>query len=332
MSDYDWPRAEGAAVPERFTGDWFRRIGRMLVLAVQDFLSDSGPQWAAAIAYYALLSLFPLLLAAASIASLFIDPEWAVQRITEQLGDLLPTGEQQIEEIVTGAIEAGAGVGIVSVAGLLWTGSRVFSALTKALNVAYDVDEKYGFVRRTAIEFAMVATLGLLFVMALASRYVFSFVLGFLDLVPADGAWLYEVAAVAVPALLLAVALFLAYRLVPRRRPDTSAALLGAVTATVAILVARPIFLGYVQEFGEYNLIYGSLAIMVILVFWAWIVAVIILLGGELVSHYQMMMINGLSAEEVKKRHERRSLNPKQHPDAEAGVDEKAEEPADRAG
>ena len=62
---------------------WLNRDGRrwlwrILKLATRNFFKNEGPTWAAAIAYYSLLSLFPLLLAAASIASYFVDPSWAV--------------------------------------------------------------------------------------------------------------------------------------------------------------------------------------------------------------------------------------------------------------
>ena len=67
-----------------------RLFWRLLMLAAKAFFNDDGPAWSAAIAYYSLLSLFPLLLAAGSIASYFVDPKWAVLKATELLGDFLP--------------------------------------------------------------------------------------------------------------------------------------------------------------------------------------------------------------------------------------------------
>lgn len=70
--------------------DGLRRIGVTFYLAAKDFFIDSGPQWAAAVAYYTLLSLFPLLLAVVSVAAFFVDPQWAVDQITSLLGQALP--------------------------------------------------------------------------------------------------------------------------------------------------------------------------------------------------------------------------------------------------
>lgn len=156
-------------------GDGLERLGRLLVSAGKDFGDDDGPQWAAAVAYYALLSLFPLLLASVSIAAYFVDPEWITGEATNLLGD------------------------------------------------------------------------------------------------------------------------FLLYRFVPRRRPDWQAALVGAGVAAALVLLARPLFIYYVQRFGDYNIIYGSLAIVVILIFWAFIVAAITILGGEIASHVQAEYYGGLS-------------------------------------
>jgi hypothetical protein len=109
------------------------------------------------------------------------------------------------------------------------------------------------------------------------------------------------------PGVLLFIAFLLTYKFVPRREVDWRAALPGAVLATVLLLAARPLFTGYVEGFADYNLIYGSLGVLVVLIIWTWIMAMILLFGGEVVAHIQMMLIEGLSAEEVERRHKLRS-------------------------
>ena len=102
-----------------------RRLAWHVVrLAARDFLKDNGPTWAAAIAYYSLLSIFPLLLAVGSIASLFIDPQWAVHEAIVRLGNFLPREPALIEKTVRNALDAGRGSGLLSILPLLWTGSR----------------------------------------------------------------------------------------------------------------------------------------------------------------------------------------------------------------
>lgn len=284
-----------------------KQLGKVLVQAVKDFFHDSGPQWAAAVAYYSLLSTFPLLLAIASIAAFFVDPQWAVEQATNLLNRFLPTGGNRIENTIKEAIEARGSVSLLSIGTLLWTGSRVFGVVTKALNIAYDTDESYGFLKRTLVELLMLLTIGVLFVIALSSRFLINLLSERLEFLPTGQNLLFQITLEAVPALLLLIAFFLLFRFVPHCWVDWRAALSGAGLAALLVLVARPVFLTYVEQFASYNLIYGSLAIVIILVIWAWIVAMIIIFGGEFVSHIQAIMLEGQPAEEVERRHKRRS-------------------------
>lgn len=284
-----------------------RRIGAVLVQSARDLVRDGGTSWAAAIAYYSLLSTFPLLLAIAAIAAYFVQPEWAVEQATQLLSTFLPRGSMRIEEIVQGAIDARQGASIVSIAALLWSGSRVFGVVTRALNLAYGADERYGIVRRVAIELAMTVTVGLFFVAALASR-VWLRLLWRQWLGGDELSLLFRSLMAIVPGAMLVVAFFLVYRFVPRRRVAWQAAAAGSVLATALVLIARPLFLTYLRNFATYNLIYGSLAIVIVLVLWAWLVALIGLYGGEVVAHTQAMLIEGKSAAATARDHRLRGL------------------------
>jgi membrane protein len=286
--------------------DRAERFSKTLFQAVKDFMHDSGPQWAAAIAYYSLLSAFPLLLAIASIAAFFVDPQWAIEQATSFLDEFLPQGAGQVESVVQGAIEARGSVSVLSILSLLWTGSRVFGVVTKALNIAFDVEETYSFFKRILVELAMLLTVGLLFILALSSGPILGLLASVIQVLPAEG-FIYQLITEIIPAVLLLLAFFLTYRFIPRRNVDWRAALLGAGLATILFVVARPLFSFYLGRFANYNLIYGSLAIVIILVLWAWIVSAILLLGGEVVSHVQRMILEGKTPEEVEQQHLKRA-------------------------
>ena len=193
-----------------------------------------------------------------------------------------------------GAIEARQAAGIFSIASLLWSGTRIFGALAKAMNRAFDIEDGYGFLRRLVVEAPMLLTIGVLFVLALGARLILGPLAQAIGFLPGDGGPLLAALPAVASGALLLLAYFLLYRFVPRRRPDWQAALAAAGVATVLVLLARPLFLYYVRRFGEYNVIYGSLAIVVILVFWALIVAAITILGGEVASHVQGEYLGGL--------------------------------------
>lgn len=149
-----------------------RRTGQVVVQSVKDTFIDSGPQWAAALAYYVLLSAFPLMIIAVSAASFFTDTETIlVERLTASLALWVPQ-EDRIEEVVQQAVASRGQIGTLAFAGLVWSGTRVFGTLTRAMNIAFDADESYGFIKRFLIEFVMLLTIGLVFISALASGFL----------------------------------------------------------------------------------------------------------------------------------------------------------------
>src|SRR5947209_9274424 len=134
------------------------RLGTAFVQALRDAFADNATQWAAAIAYYSFLSLFPLILAAVSLSAYFVSPDWAVGKAMLLLREFVPEGDAAVQRIVRDAIHNAHPVaGVVSFFILLVLGSRVFGALSRALNIAYEGEETGSLARRIAVEIAMMA-------------------------------------------------------------------------------------------------------------------------------------------------------------------------------
>lgn len=277
----------------------------MIALATQRLFLANGTEWAAALSYYAVLSMFPLLLAAVSVASYLVEPMWAVKEVTAFAGDFLPEGSRLIRTTILGLYHSRGTTSLLSLGTLLWTGSRVFAALTTALNVAFDVEETLTVPARLAFEMVLTVTLGFLFVLALTVGYLFRFfwVAGELD---ARHPELPQLLVAGARAVLLLASFTLIYRVVPRGKQSWRACLVGACAATLLFLLARPMFVAYVRHFSGWNLIYGSLAIVIGLLVWAWLVALITLFGGELAAHVQAILIEGQDAERIAYRAARR--------------------------
>ena len=279
-----------------------RLLARLFRLAGKRFFNDDGATWAAAIAYYSLLSLFPLLLAAGSIASWFVDPKWAVLEATDLLGDFVPKGQVAIEGIVKKTLDAGQGAGLLFILPLIWTGTLVFGAVTKALNVAFEVEKRYGFFQRLLVRLLFLLTLGIIFLLALSSSLLLRLLNSALGILPGGSEFLASVIINAVPGALVLLAFLLAYRFVPTRRPGWRAALIGAVIAALLFLAAKPLFLGYVGALARHNIVYGSLAGIVAVVIWAWVVAMIGIFGGQITSLCQSVIFDGEPIADVKRR------------------------------
>ncbi len=293
---------------------WTVRCGELLWYSTKDFFIDDGLHWAAAIAFYGVLSIFPLMLAGVAIAACFVDPTWATEKATNLLGNFMPSGEQTIRDIIETAVAKGTRTSVLSVIVLLVAGTRVFSALIRALNVAYDVDEKYSATKRLALQFAMLFSSGLLFAAALLTDFAALFFKHAFHSFPEGRDALFRLLGWLLPTVLLVGGFFCLYRFVPRNRCNWKSALIGAVTASALLSGARAIFAIYLRNLAGYSEIYGWLAIGVVLLVWAYIAALITLFCGELLSHTQMMIFEGLSGKEISKRHSIRSPRTPQHP------------------
>ena len=238
------------------------------------------------VAFYALLSIFPALIALVGVYGLVFDP----RQVQEHLGTLtavLP-GEaanligQQLSEVAS-MERTSLGVGsIVALLLALWTASAGMRTLMNALNVAYHEKETRGTVKlyATSLLLTLGAVLGA--IAAIITVVAIPAILGFLNLgeglanLLAYGRW---------PALAFLVLLGLAivYRYGPdREKPQWRWVSWGAVTATVLWIIASVLFSVYVSQFGNYNKTYGSLGDVIILMTWFLLTAYIFLIGAEL--------------------------------------------------
>lgn len=245
---------------------------------------------AGALAFYAMLALFPGLIALVSLFGLVADPKKVETGLT-QLTDILPPGGREIlldqlhELVNTPRTSLSLGL-LISVVTALWSASSGVDALVDAINVAYNKVEKRNWLKRRALSVLM--TLALL---------VFTVVtLALVAILPSIELWLGDrviilglLSALRWPALaaLVALGLFCLYRFAPSRdRPGTSD-VSGALIATVLFLAASSLFSLYVSEFAAYHKTYGAVGSVVALLFWFYYSSLIMLLGAELSAEFE---------------------------------------------
>jgi membrane protein len=278
----------------------------VLYQSIKDLFVDDGPQWASAVAYYALLSSLPLLIVGITVIGFVSDAESVMRQLVELMGDFLPEGEEEVDDIVEDALAAQGQFGLFAFAGLLWSGTRVFMALTRAMNIAFGVDEGYGFFHRLGVEVLMLFTVGMFFVLALMSGYLTGMLWDAVQFFPGNEGLVYDVATSVVRAAVLVLAFFLIYRLVPNGNHPWKAAMVGAVLATALFLAGSPLFRYWVTEFGDHDLIYGRMAMLIIILLWVWVVSLITIFGGEVAAHTEQMVFQGKSREDIDREHSER--------------------------
>jgi membrane protein len=252
-----------------------------------EFKADRGVLMAAGVAFYALLGIFPALIAGLTIWGLFADPQ-QVESAFDSIAEFLPEQAAQIitEQLTAIADTAPSALGIgavISVSAALWAASSGVKGLMVAINAAYDqpAGERSFFKERgLALAFALGGIL--LALVAVGLLAVFPVLV---DLVGLDGTVASVVSLARWPLLLVLawIALSLLYRWAPDRAPaDWGWLSWGAGIAVVLWLLASAGFTFYVQNFGNYNETYGALGGVVVLMLWLFITGIVILLGAEI--------------------------------------------------
>jgi len=229
---------------------------------------------AAALAYYGLLSLFPMLLFLIYLGSQFLESEETRAALFKSLEEILPTAAETVQQVVDQTLTMRGSIGLIGGIGLLWSASTLFNALTKSLNVIWSAPPR-PFWRRRMVAAVSVLSIGLLFIVSVTFSA--------LTVVPSaeDGTvisqWLNFTVGLVVTILLF----WLVYQLIPNTPENPKAALGGGILAAVLWQGAKAIFVVYLASgLTNYGAVYGSLASVIALILWAYISALILFVGA----------------------------------------------------
>ena len=283
--DEDWGNARGRSAdkPRDIPAPGWRDI----LFRVKDRIKrDNLSIISAGVAFYALLAIFPGLIALIGLYGLAFDPHQITEHLSA-LTSILP-GEaagligDQLAEVATmekTSLSVGA---IVAVLVALWSASAGMRTLMTALDVAYAEDETRGMFRfyGTSLLLTLGAIIGGL--VAIGTVVVVPVLLKFLGLSEA----MENVLAYARWPLLAAVmlaGLAIVYRYGPdREKPQWRWVSWGAVFATLFWIIGSALFSLYVTQFGDYNKTYGSMGAVIILMTWFLLTAYVFLIGAEI--------------------------------------------------
>lgn len=270
---------DDAAAPAQLSAQsWrqlVRRAGGHVVDARLAFLS-------AGVAFFAVLSIAPVLVTALSVYGALNTPAQARSQLS-QVAEVLPPQVQslvteQLTSITTASTEVLTVRGLVGLGLALWTATTAMMALTDALTVAYHETETRGFLRRTllALLFVLGGALLLGAVIALAGTISRA-----LDDSPGDVRTLATVIVWPALAVLMSTMLAVLYRFAPdRKNPQWRWTTWGAVGATVLWAATSAALFTYVQNLGTYGTTYGSLAGVAISMFWLWLTVLLVVFGA----------------------------------------------------
>jgi membrane protein len=247
-------------------------------------------QHAAALTYYALMSLFPALLLGISLLGLLGQYPQTYNAVISYLGDVVPQDTlNAIDSSLKSAIrqKGSATTGLViGVLTALYGTTGVLEAARRALNVVFRVESGRSFLHRKARDIAssfvliglVVITLVLVFVGGTLAEHVFGH----------DGAHAWNIARWPLAIVVAMLAFAYVYYVTPDL-PERHFRVMtpGAVTAVIVWIVISWGFSQYLSHYSQINAIYGTFAALIILVFWVWLTNAALLFGAELNSAIQ---------------------------------------------
>jgi membrane protein len=264
-------------------GSWKGALRR----TVREFREDNITDWAAALTYYAVLSIFPALIALVSIVGLLGDS--AASALEKNLKSFTPGPAR---DIVGGAIDSltanqgSAGIlFVVGIAAALWSASGYIAAFMRAANAVWDVEEGRPIWKTLPVRLGVT-----LVVVLLLAASVLAVVLtgGLADRVGQllglgdTFVTVWEIAKWPVLVLVVALILAILYYAAPNvRHPKFQWVSPGSLVAIALWVVASAAFAVYVANFGSYDKTYGSIAGVIVFLVWLWITNIAVLLGAE---------------------------------------------------
>jgi membrane protein len=282
------PSLDTSAGPEQPTDLPRRALPGVLKRTVREFNADHLTDLAAALTYYGVLAIFPMLIVIVSLLGLI--GHSVTQPLINNLSAVAPGSAKTILINAISNIQAQRGTaGVAFVVGLvaaLWSASGYIAAFMRASNIVWDVEEGRPIWKTYPLRLGVtLITVILLTVSAAAVVLTGSLAhkLGTLIGVGSTAVQVWDIAKWPVMAVIVVVILAILYWTAPNvRQPGFRWVSPGGVVAVVLWLVVSALFAVYVASFSSYSKTYGALASVVVFLVWLWLTNLVILFGAEL--------------------------------------------------
>jgi membrane protein len=256
----------------------------VLIEAARAYGEDRCSLLAAALSYYALLSIFPLMLLLLTISSSFIArTDLAIRTVTAFIGGNLPVSAGLLERNLQEVARLRGPLSILASAGFIWSALGVFDTIQLSINRAFRAPRARPIWRQRLFSLGMIAGVSLLFALSLLVTTSLRFAVHYR--IVARGNPLADFVSPLVAAMLSAMVFAFLYRYVPY---DPSIrwkhVWAGALIAAALWEVAKLGFAWYLTNYALLNLVYGSLGAVIAIMLWGYMTAAILLFGAEVAA------------------------------------------------
>jgi YihY family inner membrane protein len=251
-------------------------------LAARKFFLIDGGQRAAAFAFYAFLSLFPLIILLVTVASAFFNPDKASQYVFAYIGNYIPLTEDMkvhIFNTIRGVIKTHRHVGVIAFLGLVWASMQFLSALIRATNRAWETNVYKWW--RLPIKSLML--LGLLFnaiVLGIAAPIIARMTREWIFPASAFLSHTYGLVVFFIPFLVLFFSLSLFYKLAPHHRIRFAQTWPSALFVTILFMGVQSLFVFFLKNFFQGNALYGAFGEIIAFLLWIYLSGCVFIFGA----------------------------------------------------
>lgn len=259
----------------------------------REMSDDDATHMAAGLAYYAVLSLFPLSIGLISLLGMILESETAKTEIVGFLESYLPGSGDLLAANAAATWQVRGLLGVISFLGLFWSASLLFGAITRSVNRAWDIHQDRPFYIDKVRHIIMAFSVAPLFLMSIGATTVLHMVgsvqiplVGEVDLLNHYG---INVLTRLVPLVFTVTIFLLIFKFTPNTRTHWRYVFPGALVAGILFEVAKSIFAFYLDNFANYERVYGSLASVVIMLAWTYFSGLILIAGAEFSSELERM-------------------------------------------
>ena len=271
-------------------------VVELSIRTIREMAEDDIPHMAAGVAYYVLFSIFPLILGLISILSFLLEPEQIQTLMGDVIANFLPGSEQFVRDNVDAVIRLRGALGLISFFGMLWSASAMFGALNRAINRAWDIPNDRPIYVDKPRQLLMALSAGMLFSISVASATIARTSDYILEAELPIPAFLVhtigEIILQLVSLSLMLVIFLLMYKLLPNTKTYWRYIWPGAITSAILFEISKNFFILYLDQFASYQNVYGSIAPVIVLLFWTYLGSLNVLLGAEICSEYERMKNN----------------------------------------
>lgn len=259
---------------------------------LESFSQSGAPEAAASISYYAIFSLFPLLILLITIGSYFLASDDAVKQLISMILNAIPVSRSLIERNIEIMLAQRGAISLIGLLALLWSGTGVFTMLVVNINRSFSRNIRPNFIRARLSALAMVVALTVLLGLAFFSKAFFS-LLPRLTIPAIEGfdllnSLLWKIMSIFVPWLLIFAVFLGLYRFLPNTVVFWRNAFWGALVAASLWEIATGAFTWYLGSgMARYEIVYGSLGAVVALMFYIYLTSWIALFGAHLAAAIQ---------------------------------------------